>query len=145
MIRVGALLIAFAVVLNGTPVYSQSKMTPLRSYITKNQNPNDANALYIFSRCSALFTVLAALSPNKNMRNVMQIKGEHALSGAVMLLKKVRGGTTEELTKNALKTVSAIGKEYIDESNHNYTITGNYVKGSDLIETDVDVCGTLSK
>tara|TARA_B100000315_G_C14507521_1_gene555358 strand:- start:513 stop:950 length:438 start_codon:yes stop_codon:yes gene_type:complete len=138
-------LIVMALMLVGGPSFAQNKMVGLGDYMAQNSKLNKASMLYVVSRCAAYFSLVATLAPNKNVEGIFLNKAQRLANGATVILKDIKGGAIKDLSANSLKTITAMTKAYIAEANQNYTLRGNYIKGSQLLESDADICAEISK
>ncbi len=133
------MLVAFT-----TPTLGATKMVPLTAYIEQNPRMTKSNWLYVISRCTALFTVFASLAPDKSLASTLEEKAYKALFATATLLEKLTGVSEKEASEKAMKTVEPMGHKYVTEANRIYTLTGNYFTGSELLEGDMEVCGTVT-
>ena len=74
MFRKLLLLAVYIWMFSGPPANAEELM-PLREFLRTNPTPsgNDSK-LYVFYRCTALFTVLTSISPNDTMRQLLEPK-----------------------------------------------------------------------
>jgi len=139
------ILIVVALMLVGGPSFAQNKMVGLGDYMAQHPKMSKASMLYVVSRCAAYFSLTATLAPNKNVEAIFLNKAQRLMNGAIVMLKDIRGGAIKDLSANSLKTITAMTKAYIAKANQNYTLRGNYIKGSQLLEGDADICAVISK
>ncbi len=139
------ILIATIFMLVSGPSFGQAKMVSLGEYVSQTSPLSKPKMLYVTSRCAAYFSLLATLAPNKGSEANFLKKAEQAMAGATLMLKDIKGGAIKDLSANSLITITAMTKAYIAEANQNYILHGNYLKGSELLEGDADICGEISK
>ena len=121
-------------------------MVPLIDYIEKNQNVKPSTMVYLYSRCASLFTLMASLSSNnKKMETMLLYKGELSLAFASKVMTKISGVSEAQNKESLMKTVEAMSKEYISETNDNYIRSGSYIEGSQLLQGDLEVCGKVTE
>ena len=138
-------LIAVALMLASGSSHAQNRMVELGEYLAKNSDMNKPSMLYMISRCSAYFALTATLAPNKKTEELSLDKAQYLMNVATLTLKDIKGGKLEDLNANSLKTITAMTRAYIAEANKNYTLRGNYIKGSKLLEGDADICAKISE
>ena len=142
MTRLIILAVLVGVLVSG-PAAKAEEMTPLQEFLRSNPTSgNDHSALYIFYRCTALFTVLMALSPPDALGKVLEPKMYKFLATTGTLQSKLKGVSQEEVTELVTKTLGLIGKKYVEATNENYVNQGHYIGGA-LIEGDLQTCGAI--
>jgi len=72
-------------------------------------------------------------------------KGELSLAFASKVMTKISGVSEAQNKESLMKTVEAMSKEYISETNDNYIRSGSYIEGSQLLQGDLEVCGKVTE
>lgn len=131
-----------ALLVSGTAAKAE-EMTSLEEFINSNPSPNsDNSSLYIFYRCTGLFTVMMALSPNDAVRKVLEPRMNKFMAATIILQSKVARMSQGEATERVVKTLKPIGLKYTESANNNYVNRGHYTEGP-LIDGDLKLCGAI--
>jgi len=139
-----ALIAAVIGVLVSGQAAKAEEMTPLQEFLRSNPTSgNDDSALYILYRCTALFTVMAALSPPDAVSKVLEPKMYKFLAVTTKLQSEIAGMSQEEAMERVMKTLEPIGKKYTESANKNYVNRGHYLDGA-LIDGDLKICGEIN-
>ena len=141
-----ATLIGFAALV-GVLVSGQAakaeEMTTFQEFLRSNPTSgNDDSALYMFYRCTALFTVLMALSPNDAVSKVLKPRMYKFMAATIKLQSKIARMSQGEAEERVMKTLKPIGLKYTEAVNKNYVNRGHYTEGP-LIDGDLQLCGAI--
>jgi|TARA_B100000959_G_scaffold93415_1_gene99284 hypothetical protein len=121
-------------------------MVPLTNYLEKNQNVKPSTMVYLYSRYASLFTLMASLSSNnKKMETMLFNKSDLSLAFTSKVMTKISGVSEVQNKESLMKTVEAMSKEYISETNENYIRSGSYIEGSQLLQGDLVMCGSITE
>jgi len=119
------------------------EMTPLQDFIGSNPAlSSDNSTLYIFYRCTALFTVMMALSPPDAVSKVLKPRMYKFMAGTIKLQSKIARMSQGVAEERVMKTLKPIGSKYLEAANKNYVNRGHYVGGA-LINGDLQFCGAI--
>ena len=130
------------VLVSGLAVKAE-EMTPLKDFSRSNSTTGkDDSALYIFYRCTALLTVMMALSPPDAVSKVLEPRMYKFMAVTIKLQSEIAGMSREKAKERVLKTLEPIGLKYTEAANKNYVNRGHYTEGP-LIDGDLKLCGEL--
>ena len=127
------------------PSLSLGKMITLLDYMTENPNLGNNEALYVSSRCSAIFYHMSELNKDradlyKNLNNLQIQFSEMSL----MLMSKILPDISEdELYKKTASTINGMIDNYIEISNSQFLNTGSYL--NDEMMSDIELCSSVMK
>ena len=127
------------------PSLSLGKMITLLDYMTENPNFGNNEALYVSSRCSAIFYHMSELNKDradlyKNLNNLQIQFSEMSL----MLMSKILPDISEdELYKKTASTINGMIDNYIEISNSQFLNTGSYL--NDEMMSDIELCSSVMK
>ena len=120
------------------------EMMSLQEFLRSNPTSgNDNSSLYVLYRCTALMTVLMALTPDDAVGKVLEAKMSKFFVTTTKLQSEIAGMSQEEAAERVMKTLEPIGKKYVEAANKNYVNRGNYLGGSSLLEGDLKICGAI--
>ena len=133
-------LVAACVGMVSGPPAKAEELVPLQEFLRSNPTPiSDNSFLYIYSRCTSLFTMLTALSPNDITRQLLETKAYQFMLAAADLQSKLMGLSLNEANSRVMKTVAPMGRKYVDLANENYVSKGHII-GNPLIDSDFELC-----
>ena len=139
MFRKFFLLAACVGLVSGSPAKAE-ELVSLEEYLRSKPTPiSDNSYLYVYSRCTALFTMLSAQSPNDVMRKLLEPKAFQFLISASDLQSKLIGIPLNEANSRVMKAIKLMGHKYVDSANENYVTKGNII-GNPLIHGDFVLC-----
>ena len=127
------------------PSLSLGKMITLLDYMTENPNLGNNEALYVSSRCSAIFYHMSELNKDredlyKNLNNLQIQFSEMSL----MLMSKILPDISEdELYQKTASTINGMIDNYIEISNNHFLNTGSYL--NDEMMSDIELCSSVMK
>ena len=127
------------------PSLSLGKMITLLDYMTENPNFGNNEALYVSSRCSAIFYHMSELNKDradlyKDLNNLQIQFSEMSL----MLMSKILPDISEdELYKKTASTINGMIDNYIEISNNHFLNTGSYL--NDEMMSDIELCSSVMK
>ena len=127
------------------PSLSWSGMIKLQDYMTNNPNLGNNEALYVSSRCSAIFYHMSELNKDradlyKNLNNLQIQFSEMSL----MLMNKISPDISEDkLYQKTTNTINGMIDNYIEISNSHYLNTGSYL--NDNMMSDIEICSSILK
>ena len=127
------------------PSLSLGKMITLLDYMTENPNLGNNEALYVSSRCSAIFYHMSELNKDradlyKDLNNLQIQFSEMSL----MLMSKILPDISEdELYKKTASTINGMIDNYIEISNSHFLNTGSYL--NDEMMSDIELCSSVMK
>ena len=127
------------------PSLSLGKMITLLDYMTENPNLGNNEALYVSSRCSAIFYHMSELNKDradlyKDLNNLQTQFSEMSL----MLMSKILPDISEdELYQKTASTINGMIDNYIEISNNHFLNTGSYL--NDEMMSDIELCSSVIK
>ena len=127
------------------PSLSLGKMITLLDYMTENPNFGNNEALYVSSRCSAIFYHMSELNKDradlyKDLNNLQTQFSEMSL----MLMSKILPDISEdELYQKTASTINGMIDNYIEISNNHFLNTGSYL--NDEMMSDIELCSSVMK
>ena len=127
------------------PSLSLGKMITLLDYMTENPNLGNNEALYVSSRCSAIFYHMSELNKDradlyKDLNNLQIQFSEMSL----MLMSKILPDISEdELYQKTASTINGMIDNYIEISNNHFLNTGSYL--NDEMMSDIELCSSVMK
>ena len=138
-------LVAACVGMVSGPPAKAEELVPLQEFLLSIPTPiSDNSFLYIYSRCTSLFTMLTALSPNDITRQLLETNAYQFLVAAADLQSNLMGLPLNEANSRVMKTTALMGHKYVDVANENYVTKGNII-GSPLIDSDFKLCVKIVK
>ena len=134
------LLVAVSVGMVSGPPAKAEELMPLQEFLRSKPTPiSDNSFLYVYSRCTALFTMLTAGSSNDITRQLLEPKAYQFLVAASDLQSKLIGIPLNEANSRVMKAIKLMGHKYVDSANENYVTKGNII-GNPLIHGDFVLC-----
>ncbi len=144
MFRKFLLVAVFVGMFSGPPAKAEELM-PLQEFLLSRPTPISNNSfLYVYSRCTALFTMLTALSPNDITRQLLESNAYQFLVAASDLQSKLVGIPLNEANSRVMKTVELMGHKYVDSANEDF-VTKGIIIGNPLIDGDFKLCAKIVK
>ncbi len=138
-------LVAACVGMVSGPPAKAEELVPLQEFLRSNPTPiSDNSFLYIYSRCTSLFTMLTALSPNDITRQLLETKAYQFMVAAADLQSKLMGLPLNEANSRVMKTVKLMGHKYVDSANEDF-VTKGIIIGNPLIDGDFKLCAKIVK
>ena len=129
---------------NGPPAKADD-LVSLEEYLRSKPTPiSDNSSLYVYSRCTALFTMLSAQSPNDAIRKLLEPKALLFLISASDLQSKLIGIPLNEANSRVMKAVNLMGHKYVDSANEDF-VTKGIIIGNPLIDGDFKLCAKIVK
>ncbi len=139
------LLVAVCVGMASGPPAKAENLIPLQEFLLSKPTPiSDNSFLYIYSRCTALFTMLTAFAPEDTKRQLMKPKANQFMVAATDLQSKLIGLPLTEADSRVMKAVALMGRKYVDLANESYVTTGKII-GNPLIDGDFELCVKITK
>ena len=121
------------------------ELVPLQKFLLSNSTPiSDNSFLYVYSRCTALFTMLTAVSPNDITRQLLELKALQFLVAAADMQAKLIGIPLNDANSRVMKTVKLMGHKYVDSANEDF-VTKGIIIGNPLIDGDFKLCVKIVK
>ncbi len=144
MFRKFFLLVACVGMVIGPPAKADD-LVSLEEYLRSKPTPiSDNSFLYVYSRCTALFTMLTAGSSNDITRQLLEPKAYQFLVAASDLQSKLMGIPLNEANSRVMKTVNLMGHKYVDSANEDF-VTKGIIIGNPLIDGDFKLCAKIVK
>ena len=122
---------------------SWGRMIALKGYMFENPSLGNNEALYMSSRCSAIFYHMSELNKDREdlFKNLNKLQTQFS-EMSLMLTKKVLPDESEEkLYQKTSNTINDMIDEYIELSNTHYKNTGSYL--TDSMMNDIEICSSI--
>ena len=138
--KIFSIIITLLILLSINNVSATEKITPLKDLL-KKQNLKTAigklNYLADFSlQCGSLFEAINQVTPNKNILLASMNLQEGAIITKIMIKKTEQRKIKEETNKQQLY----IKNIYLELLYKNKNTNGDYIKGSDRLNSDQKIC-----
>ena len=104
-------------------------MITLKDYMFENPSLGDNEALYMSSRCSAIFYHMSELNKDREdlFKNLNKLQTQFSEMSLMLTMKVLPDESEEELYQKTSNTINDMIDEYIELSNNHYKNTGSYL------------------
>ena len=124
---------------------SWGRMIALKDYMFENPSLGDNEALYMSSRCSAIFYHMSELNKDREdlFKNLNKLQTQFSEMSLMLTMKVLPDESEEELYQKTSNTINDMIDEYIELSNTHYKNTGNYL--TDSMMNDIEICSSIMR
>ena len=124
---------------------SWGRIIALQDYMSENPSLGDNEALYMSSRCSAIFYHMSELNKDRKdlYKNLNKLQTQFSEMSLMLTMKILPDENEEKLYEKTANTINDMIDEYIEVSNTHYEKTGSYL--TDIMMTDIEICSSIMK
>ena len=124
---------------------SWGRIIALQDYMSENPSLGDNEALYMSSRCSAIFYHMSKLNKDREdlYKNLNKLQTQFSEMSLMLTMKILPDENEEKLYEKTANTINDMIDEYIEVSNTHYEKTGSYL--TDIMMTDIEICSSIMK
>ena len=124
---------------------SWGRIISLQDYMSENPSLGDNEALYMSSRCSAIFYHMSELNKYRKdlYKNLNILQTQFSEMSLMLTMKILPDENEEKLYEKTANTINDMIDEYIEVSNTHYEKTGSYL--TDIMMTDIEICSSIMK
>ena len=124
---------------------SWGRMIALKDYMFENPSLGDNEALYMSSRCSAIFYHMSELNKDREdlFKNLNKLQTQFSEMSLMLTMKVLPDESEEKLYQKTSNTINDMIDEYIELSNNNYKNTGSYL--TDSMMNDIEICSSIMR
>tara|TARA_A100001011_G_C14123369_1_gene762239 strand:+ start:51 stop:467 length:417 start_codon:yes stop_codon:yes gene_type:complete len=124
---------------------SWGRIISLQDYMSENPSLGDNEALYMSSRCSAIFYHMSELNKDRKdlYKNLNKLQTQFLEMSLMLTMKILPDENEEKLYEKTANTINDMIDEYIEVSNTHYEKTGSYL--TDIMMTDIEICSSIMK
>ena len=124
---------------------SWGRMIALKDYIIEYPSLGDNEALYISSRCSAIFYHMSELNKDREdlFKNLNKLQTQFSEMSLMLTMKVLPDESEEKLYQKTSNTINDMIDEYIELSNTHYKNTGSYL--TDSMMNDIEICSSIMR
>ena len=135
----------FGILLLLSSSLSWGRMITLKDYMFENPSLGDNEALYMSSRCSAIFYHMSELNKDREdlFKNLNKLQTQFSEMSLMLTMKVLPDESEEKLYQKTSNTINDMIDEYIELSNNNYKNTGSYLTDSMMI--DIEICSSIMR
>ena len=138
-------MIVFGILLLLSSSLSWGRMITLKDYMFENPSLGDNEALYMSSRCSAIFYHMSELNKDREdlFKNLNKLQTQFSEMSLMLTMKVLPDESEEELYQKTSNTINDMIDEYIELSNNHYKNTGSYL--ADSMMNDIEICSSIMR
>ena len=135
----------FGILLLLSSSLSWGRMITLKDYMLENPSLGDNEALYMSSRCSAIFYHMSELNKDREdlFKNLNKLQTQFSEMSLMLTMKVLPDESEEELYQKTSNTINDMIDEYIELSNTHYKNTGSYLTYSMM--NDIEICSSIMR
>ena len=124
---------------------SWGRMIALKDYMFENPSLGDNEALYMSSRCSAIFYHMSELNKDREdlFKNLNKLQTQFSEMSLMLTMKALPDESEEKLYQKTSNTINDMIDEYIELSNTHYKNTGSYL--IDSMMNDIEICSSIMR
>ena len=135
----------FGILLLLSSSLSWGRMITLKDYMFENPSLGDNEALYMSSRCSAIFYHMSELNKDREdlFKNLNKLQTQFSEMSLMLTMKVLPDESEENLYQKTSNTINDMIDEYIELSNNHYKNTGSYL--TDSMMNDIEICSSIMR
>ena len=120
-------------------------MIALKDYMFENPSLGDNEALYMSSRCSAIFYHMSELNKDREdlFKNLIKLQTQFSEMSLILKMKVLPDESEEKLYQKTSNIINDMIDEYIELSNNHYKNTGSYL--TDSMMNDIEICSSIMR
>ena len=124
---------------------SWGRMIALKDYIIEYPSLGDNEALYISSRCSAIFYHMSELNKDREdlFKNLNKLQTQFSEMSLILTIKVLPDESEEKLYQKTSNKINDMIDQYIELSNTHYKNTGSYL--TDSMMNDIEICSSIMR
>ena len=135
----------FCILLLLSSSLSWGRMITLKDYMFENPSLGDNEALYMSSRCSAIFYHMSELNKDREdlFKNLNKLQTQFSEMSLMLTMKVLPNESEEKLYQKTSNTINDMIDEYIELSNTHYKNAGSYL--TDSMKNDIEICSSIMR
>ena len=135
----------FGILLLLSSSLSWGRMITLKDYMFENPSLGDNEALYMSSRCSAIFYHMSELNKDREdlFKNLNKLQTQFSEMSLMLTMKVLPDESEEKLYQKTSNTINGMIDEYIELSNTHFKNISSYL--TDSIMNDIEICYNIMK